>query len=77
MVVAKKCREDGAAMSTAEVIFERAKDLPDGLQSEVLHFIEFLHARYEPETEDTEWTRFSANQLLSVYGPADAVYDEE
>jgi len=64
-------------MSTAEVIFERAKGLPDGLQSEVLHFVEFLLARYEPETEDKEWARFSASQLLSAYGPADAVYDEE
>ena len=64
-------------MSTAEVIFERAKGLPDGLQSEVLHFVEFLLARYEPETEQKEWARFSAKQLLSVYGPADAVYDEE
>ena len=53
-------------MSTAEVIFERAKHLPDGLQSEVLHFVEFLLAQYEPEAEDKEWARFSAAQLLSA-----------
>ena len=64
-------------MSTAEAIFEKAKHLPDGLQSEVLHFVEFLLARYEPETEDQDWARFSAQQLLATYGPADAVYDEE
>ena len=64
-------------MSTAEVIFEKSKHLPDGLQSEVLHFVEFLLARYEPQADDKEWARFSAAQLLTAYGPADAVYDEE
>jgi hypothetical protein len=64
-------------MSTAEVIFEKAMHLPDSLQSEVLHFVEFLLARCEPEAEDKEWARFSAHQLLTAYGPADAVYDEE
>lgn len=64
-------------MSTAEVIFEKAKHLPDGLQSEVLHFVEFLLARYEPGTEDHDWARFSAHELLNAYGPADAIYDEE
>jgi hypothetical protein len=64
-------------MSTAEAIFEKAKHLPDGLQSEVLHFVEFLLARHQPEIEQEEWARFSANQLLSAYGPADAVYDEQ
>jgi hypothetical protein len=64
-------------MSTAEVIFERAKHLPDPLQSEVLHFVEFLLARCDPEAEDRDWARFSADQLLAAYGPADAVYDEE
>ena len=53
-------------MSTAEVIFERAKGLPHGLQSEVLHFVEFLLARCEPETEDKNWSSFSTNQELSV-----------
>ena len=64
-------------MSTAEVIFERTKHLPEPLQSEVLRFVEFLIARNDPEAEDKEWARFSAGQLLAAYGPADAVYDEE
>jgi hypothetical protein len=64
-------------MSTAEIIFEKAKTLPDGLQSEVLHFVEFLLTRYEPDAEDKEWACFSAGELLTAYGPADAVYDEE
>jgi hypothetical protein len=64
-------------MSTAEAIFEKAKHLPDGLQSEVLHFVEFLLARSEPESEDGDWARFSGDQLLTAYGPADAIYDEE
>ncbi|HPM84002.1 MAG TPA: hypothetical protein PLF81_25020 [Candidatus Anammoximicrobium sp.] len=64
-------------MSTAEVIFERAKHLPDGLQSEVLRFVEFLLARCEPDAEDKAWARFSAEQLLTAYGAEDAVYDEE
>ena len=64
-------------MSTAEVIFERAKQLPDPLQSEVLRFVESLLARCDPEAEEKDWAGFSANQLLTAYGPADAVYDEE
>lgn len=64
-------------MSTAEVICERAKCLPDSLQTEVLHFVEFLLTRYEPESEGRDWARFSADQLRSAYHPADAVYDEE
>jgi hypothetical protein len=65
------------AMSTAEVIFEKAKHLPDPLQSEVLHFVEFLLAKYDPEAEDKEWADFSASQLLNAYGPEDTAYDEE
>ena len=64
-------------MSTAEVIFEKSKDLPDSLQSDVLDFVEFLLARHEPEAEDKEWASFSAKQLLTAYGPADIAYDEE
>jgi hypothetical protein len=77
MVGDQRGPHEGNVMSTAEIIFERAKQLPDPMQSEVLHFVEFLLARHAPEAEDKDWARFSANQLLTAYGPADAAYDEE
>ena len=64
-------------MSTAEVIFERAKGLPDGTSVGSFALCRVSASRCEPETEDKDWASFSTNQLLSVYGPADAVYDED
>ena len=64
-------------MSTAEVIFEKSRDLPDSLQSEVLHFVEYLLTRYEATREEQDWAGFSGSQLLAAYGTMDEVYDEE
>jgi len=64
-------------MSVAETIFERAKSLPDDLQSEALHYVDYLVLRRQAQMEDREWVRHSAAQLLSQYAPADAIYDEE
>jgi hypothetical protein len=64
-------------MSTAEMLFEKAKHLPEGLQAEALHYVDFLLTCRAAEKEDKEWSRFSAMQLDRQYSPADAIYDDE
>jgi hypothetical protein len=41
-------------MSTAEMIFEKAKHLPEDLQTETLHYVDFLLSRRAAEKEDAE-----------------------
>lgn len=62
-------------MSMAELIYERAKSLPGDLQTEALHYLDYLAA--VPAVADREWASFSATQLVAHYAPEDAVYDEE
>ena len=38
-------------MSTAEIIYERAKNLPDALQSEALHDLDYLALRQQEVPE--------------------------
>jgi Protein of unknown function (DUF2281) len=64
-------------MSTAEAIYERAKTLPDDLQAEALHYLDYLVLRRQMESEDREWTQFAASQLANQYANEDAIYDEE
>ncbi len=64
-------------MSTAEKLYEKAKHLPEDLQAEALHYVDFLLARGAAEREGKEWGQFSATQLGRQYSPEDAVYDEE
>ena len=64
-------------MSTAEMLFEKAKHLPENLQTEALHFIDFLLTRRAAEKEHKEWSQFSATQLARQYSPEDAIYDDE
>ena len=64
-------------MSAAETIYERAKTLPDDLQTEALHYLDYLTLRRQAEMEDREWAQFSAAQLLAQYAPEDAIYDKE
>ncbi len=64
-------------MSTAEMLFEKAKHLPESLQTEALHYVDFLLTRRAAEKEDKEWGAFSAAQLARAYSPEDAVYDDE
>jgi hypothetical protein len=64
-------------VSTAEPIYERARALPGPLQTEALHFVDFLRSRVEAKLEETEWARFSARQLEKQYSPADASYDQD
>ena len=64
-------------MSTAELIYEKAKTLPGTLQTEALHYVDFLLSRQEAKSEDGDWARFSASQLEKQYPSADAIYDTD
>ena len=64
-------------MSTAELIYEKAKELPGTLQTEALHYVDFLLSRQEVKSEDGDWARSSASQLEKQYAPADAIYDTD
>jgi hypothetical protein len=69
-----------ASMTTAEAIYERALALPESLRREALHYLEYLLQRRDAAgqraaDEEAAWTRLSAEQLASHYGPDDAVYD--
>jgi hypothetical protein len=66
-----------ADMSTAEMLFEKAKHLPENLQAEALHYVDFLLSRRSAEKEGKEWSQFSATQLAHQYSPEDAIYDDE
>ncbi len=63
-------------MSTAELILEKARQLPDELQQEALHYVDSLLARQTETKENRDWSRFSAQQLANQYSPADAICDE-
>ena len=64
-------------MSTAELILEKARRLPDELQQEALHYVDSLLARQAELNERDNWSRFSAQQLAAQYSPADAIYDQD
>jgi len=59
------------------MLFEKAKHLPENLQAEALHYIDFLLTRRAAEEEGKEWSRFSATQLARQYSPEDAIYDDD
>jgi len=59
------------------MIYERAKALPDALQAEALHYLDYLRQRREAEKEDGDWAALSASQLAQHYAPEDAIYDKE
>ena len=62
-------------MSTAEMIFQKAKTLPEPLQTEALHYVDFLLSREEAKADANQWAKLSANQLEKHYALADAIYD--
>jgi len=64
-------------MSTAEMILEKARKLPDELQQEPLQYVDSLLARQAELNESRNWSRFSAQQLAAPYSPADAIYDQD
>jgi len=62
-------------MSTAEMLFEKARHLPENLQAEALHYVDFLLTRRAAEKQDKEWGQFSATQLARRYSPEDTLYE--
>ena len=46
-------------LSTAELIFERARSLSSDKQNEALRFVDFLLARRSAEAEAAEWRRLT------------------
>ena len=64
-------------MSTAELLLEKTRKLPDELQQEALRYVDSLLAQQTEKTERNHWSRFSAEQLAAQYSPADAVYDQD
>jgi hypothetical protein len=64
-------------MSAVEQLIEKARRLPENLQTEALHYVDFLLTRRAAEKEDKEWSKFSATQLAEQYSPEDSIYDDE
>ena len=60
-------------MSTADLIYEKTKTLPDRLQSEALSFVEYLGRRRTADTETGEWQRLlrETQNLSAVQGITD------
>ena len=64
-------------MSTAELIYEKTRHLPEDLQAEALHYGDFLLTQRQTQSEASAWARFSTTQLAKQYAPADTIYDED
>ena len=62
-------------MSTVEMI--AAKALPERLQTEALHYVDFLLSREGAKTDAAEWAKLSGAQLEKHYGPGDDIYDKD
>ena len=60
-------------MSTADLIYEKTKTLPDRLQSEALSFVEYLGRRRTAHTETGNWQRLlrETQNLSAVPGITD------
>jgi len=64
-------------MSTVEQIAEKAKALPEPLQTEALRFVDYLLSIKDAKAEAADWTTFSSAQLARQYGAADEIYDRD
>jgi hypothetical protein len=64
-------------MSTVDQISTRVRALPEHLQREALHFIEYLLQRQDAASEGSDWTNACAAHLYAAYGDSDSVYDLE
>ncbi len=49
------------AMSTADLIYEKAKALPGKLQSEALDFVEYLSRRRTGKVEAAKWQQLASD----------------
>ena len=64
-------------MSTADLIFQKAKALRSPLQTEALHFVDYLLTRQATKTEAAVWAKFSTGQLEKQYAAAGSIYDQD
>ena len=54
-------------MSTAEMLFlKRRSTCPENLQTEALHYVDFLLTRRATDQENKEWSKFSAEPQLAT-----------
>jgi hypothetical protein len=60
-------------MGTVDLILEKARLVPDELQRETLHFVDYLLARRSEQGDSRGWARFSAEQLAGQYAESDGV----
>jgi hypothetical protein len=52
-------------MTVTEQIIKHVKTLPEAIQAEVLHFIEFLESKEEMEkNERADWSNLSLSQAM-------------
>ena len=59
------------------MIVQKASALPDALQKEALHYVDYLLANQAAEREGREWTRLSAEKLALQYADGDAIYEQD
>ena len=64
-------------MSTVEQIAEKAKALPEPLQTEALRFMNYLLSIKDAKAEAADWAAFSSAQLAKQYGRGDEIYDRD
>ena len=62
-------------MSTAELIFEKARSLPTDKQNEALRFVDFLLARRSAKAEAAEWRKL-LRETQSAPGVANITDDD-
>jgi hypothetical protein len=58
-------------------IATRVRSLPEHLQREALHYVEYLLQRQDAARDGREWADACAVNLHAAYGDSDAVYDAE
>ncbi len=67
-------------MAVIEQISHQVQRLPEPLQAEVLHFVEYLltrSARDDARREEQEWSVFSLESAMrGIVGESDPVYSE-
>ena len=66
-------------MAVAEQILQRVQRLPSPLQTEVLHYVEYLLTKVEEENwegERQDWSNLSLSLAMRGMEDEDADYDE-
>jgi hypothetical protein len=64
-------------VSTVDEIVQKTSALPESLQREALHYVDYLIARQTEGREQRDWTLFSAEQLSGQYSQADEIYEQD